>query len=125
MRFRFFGPVRSLTGSEMARFTQIDYDREMAFIAVDDGQTLGVARAVTDPQGERAEFSVIVRSDQKGRGLGRVLLDHLLSYLRQRGVRTVTGLVLRHNAAMLALVRRAGFTVAAGTGDTADVSLDL
>ena len=125
VRFRFFGPVRSLASSEMARFTQIDYDREMAFIAVDDGQTLGVARAVTDPQGEQAEFSVIVRSDQKGRGLGRLLLDHLLGYLRQRGVKTVTGLVLRHNTAMLALVRRAGFTVAAGTGDTVDVSLNL
>src|SRR5690606_30733028 len=93
VRFRFFNLVREVPHSQMARFTQIDYDREMAFIAqpVTDGagpgapaagETLGVVRAIADPDGERAEFAIIVRSDQKGRGLGHALLDKMIRYCR-------------------------------------------
>src|SRR5207237_9581910 len=83
LRLRFFSVRRELPRSELARLTQIDYAREMAFIAVrtlPDGttETLGVVRAVCDPDNVDAEFAIIVRSDLKGRGLGRVLLRKMV-----------------------------------------------
>src|SRR3546814_10216139 len=85
--------MRHLPHSEMARFTQIDYEREMAFIATrpgPDGQseTLGVVRAITDPDNIRAEFAVLVRSDFKGHGLGEILMHKIIGYCRQRGTRS-------------------------------------
>jgi acetyltransferase len=98
----------------MARFTQIDYDREMAFIATapdPQGQpeTLGVVRAAFDPDNTRAEFAIIVRSDLKGQGLGYALLDKMIRYCRSRGVRAVVGQVLPDNRAMLDLAQSLGF----------------
>jgi len=118
IRMRIFQTRRDLPHSEAARLTQIDYEREMAFIAVgqdDQGrpETLGVARAVRDPDNTEAEFGIIVRSDLKGRGLGRLLLDQLIDYLRSRGTPTLVGLVLRENRAMLELARHLGMVPAA------------
>jgi acetyltransferase len=110
-RFRFFHYVRSLPHSELARLTQIDYDREMAFIAVlpgPGGETLGVVRSVADPDNDTAEFSVVVRTDQKRRGIGRLLLAKLIAYGRSRGTRRIAGDVLGDKAPMLALARRMG-----------------
>jgi acetyltransferase len=89
IRYRVFTHIRELQGSQLARLTQIDYDREMAFIAVsehDPGrfETLGVVRAVADPDNIAAEFAIIVRSDLKGQGLGPVLLEKLIDYCRSR-----------------------------------------
>ena len=114
VRFRMFMMVRELRPSQLARFTQIDYDREMAFIAtrkLDSGgwQTLGVARAVADPDNVRAEFAIIVRSDIKGRGLGRILLKKLIDYLRSRGTSEVVGEALSNNQRLLGLVKQFGF----------------
>lgn len=114
IRFRFFGVVRQLTHSELARYTQIDYDREMAFIATRkdaDGEpeTLGVVRAVADPDNVTAEFAIIVRSDLKGRGLGSLLLEKLIRYCHERGTREIVGQVLSNNKAMLGLATRLGF----------------
>ena len=80
---RVFYSRRSIERSELARLTQIDYEREMAFVAVAPGpdgaeQTLGVARAVADPDNIDAEFGIIVRSDLKGTGLGSVLMHKLI-----------------------------------------------
>lgn len=116
VRFRFFGQVREFSHSQMARYTQIDYDREMAIIAVDTDaegrpQTLGVARAVTDPNLETAEFAVIVRSGLKGRGLGGILMDKLIRYCSDRGISTLVGEVLENNRRMLGLAQRLGFDV--------------
>ena len=82
IRFRFFGMVREFPHSEMARFTQIDYDREMAFVAIgknERGQpeTFGVVRAIAEPNNRSAEFAIIVRAELKRQGLGRTLLDNL------------------------------------------------
>ena len=115
MRFRFFGLVRELPHSQMARYTQIDYDREMAIIATDPAEapetrTLGVVRAVADPDNSEAEFAIIVRSDMKGEGLGRALMEKVIRYCRARGTGSIVGQVLPDNRRMLALAERLGFT---------------
>jgi acetyltransferase len=114
LRLRFFGAVRSFDHSQLARMTQIDYDREMALIAcradaTGATETLGVVRAVADPDNETAEFAVAARSDMKGKGLGWLLLTRIIDYAKSRGTRWMIGEVLRENAGMLALARRAGF----------------
>ncbi|MFM0218139.1 MULTISPECIES: bifunctional acetate--CoA ligase family protein/GNAT family N-acetyltransferase [Paraburkholderia] len=116
LRLRFFGAVGSFDHSQLARMTQIDYDREMALIATvqsDEGlaRTLGVVRAVADPDNETAEFAVAIRSDQKGRRLGRLLTDRIIRYARARGTHWLVGEALRENTAMIALARASGFTI--------------
>ncbi|MCP5155156.1 MAG: bifunctional acetate--CoA ligase family protein/GNAT family N-acetyltransferase [Ectothiorhodospiraceae bacterium] len=129
VRFRFFGQVREFAHSQLARFTQIDYDREMAFIATDpapgSGRTLGVVRAVCDPDNARAEFAIVVSSELKGRGLGHTLLEKMLRYLRARGTDEVVGEVLASNEAMLNLARRLGFEVTRASGEAVSVRLAL
>ncbi len=115
IRFRFFGQVGRLPHSQMARLTQIDFDREMAFIATapaPDGapETLGVVRTVTDPDNECCEFAIVIRSDFKGRGLGHMLLEKMIRYSRDRGTKTMIGQVMHENRAMLALSERLGFS---------------
>ncbi|HEV3427464.1 MAG TPA: GNAT family N-acetyltransferase [Paraburkholderia sp.] len=116
LRLRFFSAVRSFDHSQLARMTQIDYDREMALIASvvgEDGKprTLGVARAVSDPDNETAEFAVAILSTLKGRGLGRLLMDRIIAYARSRGTHWLVGEALRENAPMIGLARAMGFTV--------------
>lgn len=116
LRLRFFGAVGSFDHSQLARMTQIDYDREMALIATvmsDEGftRTLGVVRAVADPDNETAEFAVAVRSDQKGRRLGQLLMDRIIKYARARGTHWLVGEALRENGPMIALAKACGFTV--------------
>lgn len=130
IRFRFFGVVKALEHSQIARYTQIDYDREMAFIAIDKelgrpGETLGVVRAITDPDNLRAEFAIVVRSDMKGKGLGRILMSKLIRYARERGTESLVGEVLEHNERMLALAREVGFKVDRREAGINAVSLDL
>ncbi|AOJ78914.1 GNAT family N-acetyltransferase [Burkholderia ubonensis] len=116
LRMRFFGAVRSFDHSQLARMTQIDYDREMAFIAsVDDGagrsHTLGAVRAVTDPDNETTEFAIGIRPDQKGKGLGRLLMARIIEYARSRGTAWMIGEALRENTAMISLAKSCGFAV--------------
>ena len=117
IRFRFFGLVREFPHSEIARLTQIDYDREMAFIASapkaggTGHETLGVVRTVTDPDNDTCEFAIIVRSDLKGQGLGYKLLEKMIGYCRARGTKTMTGQVMAENHPMLDMVRNLGFRV--------------
>jgi acetyltransferase len=94
----------------------------MAFIALargaeGDDETLGVVRAVTDPDNTEAEFAIVVRSDLKGQGLGHLLFDKLLRYLRGRGTQVLVGDVLRENAAMRALAQRFGLQASAPAPD--------
>ena len=122
IRLRFFSARRTLPRSELARLTQIDYAREMAFIAVrtmGDGtaQTLGVVRAVIDPDNVDAEFAIIVRSDVKGRGLGHLLMRKMIDFLTHRGTERMVGSVLRENGAMRELARSTGFVEDASGSD--------
>ena len=119
VRMRVFTPRRFLPRSELARLTQIDYAREMAFIAERRGadgapETLGTVRAISDPDGIEAEFAIVVRSDLKGKGLGRLLMDKLERYAVAQGLQRITGTVLRENASMLELARHVGFVADAG-----------
>jgi len=115
IRFRFFGSIRQLPHSEMARLTQLDYDREMAFIAQapneEDGhlETLGVVRTGTDSNNEDAEYAILVRSDLKGQKLGWKLLNKMIDYSRSRGTVYFTGQILRENRTMIEMVKSMGF----------------
>ena len=110
-RLRFFQPVRNLTHDFLARLTQVDYAREIAFVALSDmNELLGVSRFATDPDYEQAEFGILVRSDIKGRGLGSALMRHLIAYARAEGLKELAGYVLAANTGMLALATELGFT---------------
>ena len=108
-RYRFFGQIKSLPHSEMARLTQIDYERDMAFIAVADGETIGVVRSMSTPDNQIAEFAVAVRPDQKGNGLARALMNKIIGYSRDRGTKRLIGQVLLENSRMLAFAESLGF----------------
>jgi len=119
LRYRFFGTVRKLDHTQLARLTQIDYDREMAFIATRPvaggrAETLGEVRTATDPDNSSAEFAIIVRSDIKGTGLGSILMNRIIRYHQDRGTGEIGAHVLSENAAMLRLSDKCGFTLEPG-----------
>jgi len=111
--FRFMDTLRELTPQMLVRFTQIDYDREMAFVAVvaEDGREteVGVARYVANPDGESCEFALVVADGWQRRGLGRRMMEALIDVARARGLRLMLGHVLGENRGMLELCRRLGF----------------
>jgi len=102
----------------------------MAFIAVvrdasGAEEIVGVARAHADPDNVTAEFAVLVRSDLKGQGLGRLLMRKLLRYCRGRGTQQLSGSVLSENVAMLQLAKSLGFRVRGSEGNIEEIALDL
>ncbi|HEY9218191.1 MAG TPA: GNAT family N-acetyltransferase, partial [Phenylobacterium sp.] len=110
MRLRVHGPVRQLPHVWAARLTQIDYDREMAFVALGGpDEILGVARLFADPEGASAEFAILVRSDQQQKGIGGALLRRLLEHGAARGLHEIWGSVLAENHRMLAMTKDLGF----------------
>ena len=114
IRMRVFYSRRTMARSELARLVQIDYAREMAFVALaDDAQgkpeTLGVVRAVTDPDNLEAEFGIIVRPELKGTGLGFLLMQKLINYLKAQGTQRLVATVLTENDHMLKLASSLGF----------------
>ncbi len=113
IRYRFFTAMRELSPEMTARLTQIDYDREMAFVAIREitGDTVGVARVVVESDGLTGEFAVIVQPDIKGKGLAGRLMHRLTDWARSRGMHAVVGQVLADNAPMLAFVRHLGFSL--------------
>ena len=120
-RMRFFGAMRKLPRSQLARFTQIDYDREMALVAIErdaDGveRSLGEARMVADPDNAEAEFAILVASDVKGGGLGRRLMESLIDCARKRGIGVLRGETLNENQRMQDLARKLGFALKTGPG---------
>lgn len=114
VQFRYFGLIKELSHSQMARVTQIDYDRAMTFVATErdaQGNTrlLGVVQALADPDNTVAEFAVTVSPAAQGRGLGRALMEHIVDYSRKRGTGELIGYVLTANTRMLTLARHLGF----------------
>jgi acetyltransferase len=106
IRMRFFAPKKALSHPFAARLTQIDYDREMALVLAEPGPSgratiYGAVHIASDPDGERAEFAILLRSDMAGLGLGPLLMRRIIDYSRGRGIREVFGEVLRENAPML------------------------
>jgi len=113
---RYFSQRGKMSHEEMAILTQIDYEREMAFIAVrmdanNQQETLAVARASIDPDNIDAEFAMIVRSDLQGLGLGKILLDKLIRYHKAKGTTYLTGMTMISNVGMASLAKSLGFTV--------------
>lgn len=113
--YRYFSEINEFTHDDLANMTQIDYDREMAFVAVrrseNGDEILGVTRAISDPDNVDAEFAVLVRSDLKGLGLGRRLLEKLISYTRDHGLLRLNGITMPNNRGMVTLARKLGFDV--------------
>ncbi len=114
MRLRFFVPMRTLSHVTAARFTQIDYDREMALVLTEPGiagrtEIYGVVSLIADPDNEQAEYAIIVRHDMTGMGLGVLLMRRILDYAERRGIKDVHGDVLQENHTMLRLCEVFGF----------------
>ncbi len=117
LRLRFHGAVRALAPDVASRLAQIDYDREMVFVAQTSEQTLaGVTRLVFDPDFGSAEIALIVRTDMQENGLGHRLLEAILEYARTRGASTVWGDILRENSRAMDLASHLGATRTASPG---------
>jgi RimJ/RimL family protein N-acetyltransferase len=113
LRLRFFAPVKEFGHAFLARFTQIDYAKAMAFVALDEanGELLGVARLHNNADNVSAEYAILVRSDLKTHGLGWQLMQQVIAYARARGLHAIEGEVLRENTTMLAMCRELGFEI--------------
>ncbi|MCC0067788.1 MAG: bifunctional acetate--CoA ligase family protein/GNAT family N-acetyltransferase [Rhodovulum sp.] len=110
IRLRFLAPRRHFPEQMLVRLTQLDYDRDMAFVALaPDGTLAGVSRISCDPDHTTGEYALLVRSDLHGRGIGTTLMRILIDYARADGVRALEGMILSENAGMLDLMRRFGF----------------
>ena len=126
---RFMYALSEITPEMLSRFTQIDYDREMALVAImpgDEGdRQIGVARYVTYPDGRGCEFAIVVSDDFQRQGIARQLLSELIDVARDRRLEYMDGIVLRQNANMIRLAESLGFDVERSTDDPELMSLQL
>jgi RimJ/RimL family protein N-acetyltransferase len=129
LRLRFFDSIKQFSHPFLARLTQLDYARAMAFAAFDEtsGDILGVVRLHSDPTGESGEYAILLRSDLKGRGLGWALMQMIIEYGKSAGLTKITGQILRENSVMLKMCRELGFEVKTNPEDRGlcDVTLVL
>ena len=112
---RFFGELPQFNHDQLAKMTQIDYDREMAFIVSQEQNgsacTLGVSRVLMDPDKLDAEFAIVVRSDCQGLGLGTILMNAAIEHCKNQGVKQIAGITLPENTGMIELARKLGFKI--------------
>ena len=115
--FRFVSTMPELPARMLARYTLIDYDREMALVAVlkepGGDRLIGVSRYITNPDQTSCEFSLAVADDFKGQGLGSRLMLSIIEIARNKGLAEIDGLILANNSNMLRLMKSLGFTIAA------------
>lgn len=113
LRLRFFAPIKEFSHVFIARLTQLDYGRAMAFMAIDEatGGMIGGVRLHADANYETGEYAILLRSDLKGRGLGWKLMEMMIEYARSEGLKRIEGQVLRENVTMLQMCRELGFTI--------------
>jgi acetyltransferase len=109
--FRFVSAIAELPAPMLARLTLIDYDREMALVAVASDRIIGVSRCITNPDHTSCEFSLLVADDWAGQGIGARLMESIMDVAREKGLSDIEGLVLTHNSGMLKLMRSLGFAV--------------
>ncbi len=111
LRLRFFAKVKDFSHAFIARLTQLDYSRAIAFAAIehDSGELLGVVRLHADVNHEEGEYAILLRSDLKGRGLGWALMQLMIEYARADGLDRVTGQILRENTTMIEMCKALGF----------------
>jgi RimJ/RimL family protein N-acetyltransferase len=119
LRLRFFDSIKEFSPQFIARLTDLDYARAMAFVAIDEvsHETLGVVRLHTDQTREAGEYAVLLRSDLKGRGLGWALMQLIIEYAKFAGLNRIYGEILEENSVMLKMCRELGFTVATDAED--------
>ena len=128
---RYFSQRGSMTHEEMAMLTQIDYEREMAFIAVrlvdeEEREILAVIRASTDPDNIEAEFGMIVSAELQGFGLGGLLLNKLIAYQTNKNTRYLTGITMLSNTGMATLAKKVGFKIERNIEEgTIDMHMEL
>jgi acetyltransferase len=126
---RFMFGLRDLTPAMLSRFTQIDYDRELALIAVIDTpqgeQQVGVVRYTTLPDEETCEFAIVVGDEWQGKGLARRMFTRLIEAARERRLKVMTGVTLRENARMIDLSRSLGFETRSDPEDPELVQMTL
>jgi acetyltransferase len=129
LRLRFFGPMKEFTHEFIARLTQLDYARAMAFVAFDEAtdELVGVVRIHSDSIYENGEYAILLRSDLKGRGLGWALMQLIIEYAKSEGLKRITGQVLQENSTMLKMCRELGFAVKSDAAEPAlcEVTLEL
>jgi len=128
LRLRFFAPVKDFSHAFIARLTQIDYARALALCAtLENGEMLGAVRLMLDADRESGEFAILLRSDQKGRGLGWALMKMMIDYGEREGLKHIEGQVLTENTTMLTMCRQLGFTIRDEPDDAGakQVRLDL
>src|SRR6516164_7214255 len=111
LRLRFFADVAELSAEERDKLSHLDYRHEMAFIALDEdiGRMLGLVRLKDELDEQTAEFAILVRSRLKGHGVGWLLMQRVIDYAKEKGLRRVYGDVLAENAAMLQMTAELGF----------------
>ena len=127
---RFMFGLQDLTPAMLSKFTQIDYDRELALIVVvrlPDGreQQIGVARYITLPDEETCEFAIVVSDEWQGKGVARQLFRRLIDVARERRLKIMTGITLRENMRMIDLARSLGFETRADTDEPELVRMTL
>jgi RimJ/RimL family protein N-acetyltransferase len=129
LRLRFFDSIKEFSPEFIARLTQLDHSRAMAFVAIDEAsaETLGVVRLHTVEPGDTGEYAILLRSDLKGRGLGWALMQLMIEYARCKGLHRIEGQVLGENSVMLKMCRELGFEVKTDTEErgVCDVALVL
>jgi acetyltransferase len=113
LRLRFFAPMKEFSHEFIARLTQLDYARAMAFVAFDEATNdmVGVVRIHSDSIYETGEYAILLRSALKGRGLGWALMQLMIEYAKSEGLKTISGDVLQENTVMLEMCRNLGFEV--------------
>jgi acetyltransferase len=126
-RLRFFAPMQEFSHEFIARLTQLDYARAMAFVALDEtsDEMVGVVRIHSDSIYENGEFAILLRSDLKGRGLGWALMQLIIEYAKSEGLKVISGEVLQENAVMLQMCRELGFEVKTDPTDCAICNVTL
>lgn len=129
IRLRFLAPRKYFPDDMLKRLTQLDYDREMAFVALagEGGGLAGIGRLSCDPDHTIAEYALLVRTDLQGHGLGWALLTQVVDYARADGIGRIEGVVLSENDKMLAMARELGFVIRRHPSETglSLASLDL
>jgi acetyltransferase len=127
LRLRFFARVPELSAAEIEKLTHLDYRHEMAFVALDEdtGRILGLVRLKDELDEKTAEFAILVRSRVKGHGVGWLLMQRVIGYAREKGLRRVYGDVLVENTSMLQMCAELGFRAQDRGSDMTRVVLDL
>ena len=119
LRLRFFAAMREVSPQLIDKLIHYDSAHAMAFVAIEEtsGRMLGVVRLHDDPNGEDAEFAILVRSRLKGHGLGWLMMKHMITYAKEKGVKTVRGQVLAENSTMLTMCSELGFHITDDLGE--------